>query len=194
MCRDRPINNFRRRDEIEGASHSRTVHRPQDQRERKSQKEIAEACGCRSRTSSRCLNRGTASCRSTRSARLRRFRCEPVYCLAHDAGIHARYPRSHRGRHRGVMLTRHERDIIETYRDLTHGIDEDVEIRVGGDEGHAKRGGVRSCIEGSQASRARSLSRQSRVRRASPGHTRLIPPCAAPRRPRLTTHRTLVLV
>src|SRR6266850_1893911 len=33
-----PINNFRRRDEIEGASHGRTVHRRQDQRER----EVAE--------------------------------------------------------------------------------------------------------------------------------------------------------
>jgi transcriptional regulator with XRE-family HTH domain len=42
---------------------------------------------------------------------------------------------------RGVMLTGHERDIIDTYRDLTHGIDQDVELHVGGDEAVVKTSG-----------------------------------------------------
>jgi hypothetical protein len=44
---------------------------------------------------------------------------------------------------RGVMLTGHEREIVETYRDLTHGIDQDVELQVGG-EGRRVAMGVRT--------------------------------------------------
>lgn len=47
---------------------------------------------------------------------------------------------------RGVMLNEHERLIIETYRDLTHGKDEDVELRVLGDVGRALKGGVKTLI------------------------------------------------
>jgi transcriptional regulator with XRE-family HTH domain len=47
---------------------------------------------------------------------------------------------------RGVMLNEHEREIIETYRDLTHGQDADVELHVLGDVGRALKGGGRSLI------------------------------------------------
>ena len=44
---------------------------------------------------------------------------------------------------RGVMLSDHEKLIIETYRRLTNGQDEDVELRLkNGDGGHAKKNGT----------------------------------------------------
>lgn len=42
---------------------------------------------------------------------------------------------------RGVMLTDHEKDIIEAYRDLTHGVDEDVVLNVDGDEATVRTDG-----------------------------------------------------
>jgi hypothetical protein len=47
---------------------------------------------------------------------------------------------------RGVMLNEHERAIIETYRDLTHGQDADVELQVLGDVGRALKGGGKTLI------------------------------------------------
>jgi len=110
----------------------------------KSQKEIAEACGWPKPNFVTMLKKGDSKLPIDKIGPLSEvLEVEPVYLFwltmqeympdtlaAIEVAI------------RGVMLTRHERDIIETYRDLTHGIDEDVEIRVSGDEGHAKRGGV----------------------------------------------------
>lgn len=47
---------------------------------------------------------------------------------------------------RGVMLSDHEKLIIETYRRLTNGQDEDVTLHVGGDEGQAKKSGTQILL------------------------------------------------
>jgi len=102
----------------------------------KSQKEIAEACGWPKPNFVTMLKQGNS-----------KLPIDKIGPLAEVLGVEAVYLfwlvlgeympatlKSIEFSIRGVMLSEHERDIIDTCRVLTGGADEDVELRVGSDE------------------------------------------------------------
>lgn len=111
----------------------------------KSQIEIAEACGWPKPNMISMLKSGATKLPLDKVGSLAKvLEVEPVYLLWLTMSEYSPDTLSEiEHAIRGVMLNDHEKLIVETYRRLTNGKDEDVELRLGnGDEGHAKKNGT----------------------------------------------------
>lgn len=109
----------------------------------KSQKEIAEACGWPKPNFITMLKKGDSKVPLDKIGPLAEvLDVEPVYFFW--LVMQEYYPdtlHSIEDAIRGVMLTELEKELVESYRDLTHGLQLEAELKVGGDEAHVYPGG-----------------------------------------------------